>query len=136
MASNPPHTEVGGSSIYASRPSHIVVKDRSLVFVVISSTATIKASSIDIETTCTIPRDTRSRKTSHLQEHIEKRDWKSIEDNASIIATRRWSEDKKKDKYRRKISRTIFDEINILHGTNLNKRTVRLYTTAEMLMSQ
>lgn len=80
--------------IYALRPSHIVVKDGSLVSAVTPSTAMTKASSIDIETTCTIPRDTISRKTSRLQEHTEKHSWKNIEDNIFITAARRCSEEK------------------------------------------
>ena len=47
-------------------------------------------------------------------------------DGAFIIATRRWHEEKTKDKNERKNARSIVDEINIVHGTSLNEITVRL----------
>ena len=88
-----------------------------------------KASSVDIETTRTIPRDTIRRKTSrHLQQHnAEKRNLKKRVDGAFITATRRWREEKTKDKNERNTARSIVDEINNVHGTSLNDRTVRLY---------
>lgn len=44
-----------------------------------------------------------------------------------ITATGRWREEKVKQKGERKTARSIVHEINSVHGTNFNKRTVRVY---------
>ena len=86
MASNSSHIVVRDGSIVAFHPSQILVRDGSTLspsiliigsvetaivgalpsqVVVTPITAITKASSIDIETTSTIPRDTIRRETSH-----------------------------------------------------------------------
>ena len=136
VASNLSHILVRDSSMVASHPSHIVVRDGStlhpsiltigseetaifgyppsqVVNLVTPSTATTKASSVDIETTITMPRDTIRRKTSgHLQQHnVEKCNLKKRVDGTFITATRQWSEEKTKDKNERKTARSIFEQI-------------------------
>ena len=100
-----------------------------MVNLVAPSTEMTEASSVDIETTSTIPRDTIRRKTScRLQQHnTEKHNLKKRVDGAFINATRWWRGDKTKDNNERKTARSIVDEINIVHGNFLNGRTVKLY---------
>ena len=98
----------------ALHPSQIVVRDRStlslpiltigsgeteivgaplsqVINLVTPSTATTKASYVDIETTSAIPRDTIIRKTSRCsqQHNAEKRNLKKRVDGECITATRR-----------------------------------------------
>ena len=152
VASKSYHIVFRDGSIVASHPSQIVVRDGStsspsiptissretiivgsppskVVTLVIPITAITKASSVDIETTTTIPRDTIICKTSRRLQHHNayKRNLKKRVDVAFITATRRWREEKTKDKNERKTTHYIVDDINIVHGTSLNDRTVRLY---------
>ena len=48
-------------------------------------------------------------------------------DGEFITATRIWREEKTKDNNERKTTHSIFDDINIVHGTSLNDRTARIY---------
>ena len=152
VASNLSHILVRGGSIVASHPSQVVVRDEStlspsilkigsgetaifgsplskVVNLVTPSTEMTKESSVDIDTTSTIPRDTIIRKNSRRlqQNNAEKPNLKKRVDGAFITATRRWREEKTKDKNERKTARSVVDEINIVHGTSLSERTVRLY---------
>ena len=78
----------GETAIVGSQPSQVVN-------LVTQSTAMMKESSVDIDTTSTIPRDTIRLKTSRrLQQHnIEKRNLKKRVYGAFITTTRRWSEE-------------------------------------------
>ena len=71
-----------------------------MVNLVTPSTAMTKGSSVDIETTSTIPRDTIRHKTSRrLQQHnAEKLNLKKLVDGVFITATQRWCVEKTKDK--------------------------------------
>ena len=145
VASKSSQIVVRDGSIVASHPSQIVVRDRStsslsiliigsgdtaivgappsqVVNLVTPSTVMTKASSVNKETTSTIPRDTIRRKTSRCLQHhnAEKRNLKKGVDVIFITATRRWREEKTKDKNERKTARSIVYDINIVHGTSLN----------------
>ena len=115
-------------TIGSGEPAIIGAPPSQLVNLVTPSTAMTKASSFDIETTNTIPRDKIRRKTSRrLQKHnAEKRDLKKRADGAFITATQWLREEKTKDNDERKTARSIVDEINIMHETSLNEITVSL----------
>ena len=60
-------------------------------------------------------------------ETIRNKKW---EGDAFMLATKRWNEEKEKDKYKRKTSQRIVEEINDARGTNVSERTVRRYVAS------
>ena len=52
------------------------------------------------------------------------------DDTKQVLATKQWSEEKEKDKYKRKTSQRIVEEINEAQGTNVNESTVRRYVAS------